>query len=429
MNRSESRDLLLFGGSLLLALAQNESRNPLVGRIYFVFVTRDLGKASLLKRSRRHPKLGDTDIDKKIEFLSMEEGLSRAASAGVIILGGPTHIVRGIARSIAPYCESRNPIIITTNKGIEAVFRGGKYESYKTTDVVIEEEFKGKVRHAFMGGASFAKGLAREEFTVNYLASRDIQLAKELAEWLSTDSAKFIPTDQMGLQWVAVFKHVGAVLAGMTMGLNSAENTRAAIVGRTFRDMSAFCEAKGIASEILQGPGLEDLVLCSGEGSSHYKLGIKIAKAYKRRSDPRKRFRIYRSFSRVWLALRSRTLGRIVSASKDLYVEILVDAIASSVTDVVESIFYPPALIEKVRERVREISESSKSVSLDPSDEVFYSLPSLQREIVRLKLTGKIVTVRELYRYSRGQQSPEETIDRIKKAIVAEGWEEKGRAE
>ena len=112
-----------------------------------------------------------------------------------------------------------------------------------------------------------------------------------------------------------------------------------------------------------------------------------------------------------------------------MYVEILVDAIASSVTDVVESIFYPPALIEKVRERVREISESSKSVSLDPSDEVFYSLPSLQREIVRLKLTGRIVTVRELYRYSRGQQSPEETIDRIKKAIVAEGWEEKGRAE
>ena len=396
--------LIVGGGPLAFAIAQLLSLNNEI-EIDVHVVARDRKLVSKVNRRHQHPKLSGIELEERIMVLEMETHLvEEVIEADVIFLCVPTRSLREVATQVK-CCGEGKPIVVTVNKGLED-------KTHKLAHQIIEEVFEGKVYHLHWGGASFAKGIALQEFTIAYLASADVSLARELADLLSLEQVRIIPTDQVeGLELVGALKQIPAVFAGMTIGLNQGENARAQIVGQSLRETKLFCEKSGVDLASFLGPGIEDLFLsATSEGSNHYKLGLTLGRRFLLAQNPKRRFKVYRTISELLAKWKKRRQTHVIQRSGELYREVLLKAFVTGmhgIVDVAEVVLYPPLLSE----RIREITEVGQSIS--PHLEVFecfYSLPSIRMRSVELGIQEDLLNTRELYKYSCGEQSPQEAV-------------------
>jgi len=192
--------------------------------------------------------------------LAVTGDLAQACQAAALLLVVPAQVLHGFAESLRPHLKPGRPLVICA-KGIE------KNSGKLVTEVAAEALPDAAL--AILSGPSFARDVAMGLPTAVTIAAQD-GLAEQLQQALG--SATFRPyasDDLTGVALGGAAKNVYAIACGVVEGMALGENARAALLARSFAELSRLGEQLGAKRETLMGlSGLGDLVLTATSKSS-----------------------------------------------------------------------------------------------------------------------------------------------------------------
>jgi len=199
--------------------------------------------------------------------LAVTGDLKEACQAEALLLVVPAQVLHAFAEGLRPHLKTGQPVVICA-KGIE------KNSGKLVTEVAAETLPDAAL--AILSGPSFARDVAMGLPTAVTLAAPD-GLAERLQGGLG--SATFRPyasDDLTGVALGGAAKNVYAIACGVVEGMKLGENARAALLARSFAELSRFGEALGAKRETLMGlSGLGDLVLtATSKSSRNFSYGV-----------------------------------------------------------------------------------------------------------------------------------------------------------
>jgi len=179
--------------------------------------------------------------------------LAEAAETDALLVVVPAQHLRASLRALASTLRETTPVVLCA-KGIE---RGtGKL----MTEILIEE-IPG-CEPAILSGPSFARDVARGLPTAVTIAAR-MEVALKLQTALGhTTFRPYASDDVTGVALGGAAKNVYAIACGIVDGMGLGESARAALLARSFAELTRLGSALGAKPETLMGlSGLGDLVL------------------------------------------------------------------------------------------------------------------------------------------------------------------------
>jgi len=221
-----------------------------------------------LSRNREHPKLlAGILIDEDIAVTSSLEGLD---NQNLVILATPSFAVRSTARLLAEGGLPGSIPVACVSKGLEA-------DTYKPLSDVMEEELRSPV--VILSGPSHAEEVARGVATTVVAASRSRAAAETVQDILMNETFRiYVQDDVLGVEYGGALKNVIALAAGVLDGLESGDNTKAALMTRGIAEIARLGVARGAKAETFAGlSGVGDLIVtCSSMHSRNRRCGILI---------------------------------------------------------------------------------------------------------------------------------------------------------
>eukprot|EP00639_Heterosigma_akashiwo_P017014 CAMPEP_0206383914 /NCGR_PEP_ID=MMETSP0294-20121207/14249_1 /ASSEMBLY_ACC=CAM_ASM_000327 /TAXON_ID=39354 /ORGANISM="Heterosigma akashiwo, Strain CCMP2393" /LENGTH=239 /DNA_ID=CAMNT_0053834097 /DNA_START=641 /DNA_END=1356 /DNA_ORIENTATION=- len=148
-------------------------------------------------------------------------------------------------------------------------------------DEILRQTLGQDGSYAYMSGPSFAREMALEQATAVVFASRDEQLAEDLALAFSGPSFKcFTTTDVIGLEIGGAVKNVVALAAGMCEGLDLGTNAKAGLVTRGCAEMRRLATLMGGRASTVSGlSGVGDaFATCFGPLSRNRSFGYRLGR-------------------------------------------------------------------------------------------------------------------------------------------------------
>ena len=232
-----------FGTALAAAAQRTGARVSLWGR--------DAARVAAMRGTRHNPRLPDYHL---AEGIVPTASLAEAAQADALIITVPTQALRENIQALASMGAGAAPLIVAA-KGIERV------SGLLVTDVVRAVLPDAPV--AMLSGPGFAADIAAGFPAALTLAAEDADLAKRLAEALSSPAFRlYAASDLRGVEIGGAAKNVLAIAAGVAAGKGFGESTIAALLSRCFAELTRFGVAHGARAETLAGlSGLGDLIL------------------------------------------------------------------------------------------------------------------------------------------------------------------------
>jgi glycerol-3-phosphate dehydrogenase (NAD(P)+) len=201
--------------------------------------------------------------------LSVTGDLEKACKGDAVLLAVPAQVLHGFADGLKPYIRAGQPLVICA-KGIE---KG----SGKLVTEVVGEALPGAAL-AILSGPSFARDVAQGLPTAVTIAAKG-DLAAQLQESLGSASFRPYASDDLtGVALGGAAKNVYAIACGVVEGMGLGENARAALLARSFAELSRLGERLGAKRETLMGlSGLGDLVLTATSPSSrNFSAGMEL---------------------------------------------------------------------------------------------------------------------------------------------------------
>ena len=132
---------------------------------------------------------------------------------------------------------------------------------------------------AVLTGPGFAHDIAMGKPTAMTLATDDPELGTQLQEVLSTQNLRlYLSDDMIGAQLGGALKNVYAIGCGIVIGAGLGDSARAALMTRSFAEMSRLATALGAKTETLIGlSGFGDLILTSTSPlSRNFAFGLRV---------------------------------------------------------------------------------------------------------------------------------------------------------
>jgi glycerol-3-phosphate dehydrogenase (NAD(P)+) len=198
--------------------------------------------------------------------------LGAAAQAEAIFLAAPAQHLRATVTALRPYLRSATPMVLCA-KGIE-----------HDTGLLLTEVLSAVVpdcESAILSGPSFARDAALGLPTAVTIAAAKMEIAARLQATMAHDTFRpYASDDLVGVALGGAAKNVYAICCGIVAGMNLGESARAALLARSFAELSRLGEALGARRETLMGlSGLGDLVLTATSPTSrNYAAGLALGK-------------------------------------------------------------------------------------------------------------------------------------------------------
>jgi len=190
------------------------------------------------------------------EAIAATGDMAEAAAADALLLVVPAQHLRASLAAL----DAAKPVVLCA-KGIE-----------KTTGKLLTEvlrEAAPKAEPAILSGPSFARDVSRGLPTAVTIAAR-MEIALRLQATLGHTSFRpYASDDLIGVALGGAAKNVYAIACGIVDGLGLGESARAALIARSFAELSRLGTALGARGETLMGlSGLGDLVLTATSTTS-----------------------------------------------------------------------------------------------------------------------------------------------------------------
>jgi glycerol-3-phosphate dehydrogenase (NAD(P)+) len=260
MTEAFSRIAVLGAGAWGTALAITAEA---AGRAVCLWV-RESEVLAEIKAGRPNPFLPGVALP---EGLKATADLKEAATADALLLAVPAQKLHGFVGALKPYLKAGTPLVICA-KGID-----------KDTGLLVNEMMENAAPDAaiaILSGPSFARDVALGLPTAVTVAAKG-ELAARLQLSLSTPVFRpYASDDVTGVALGGAAKNVYAIACGVVDGLGLGENARAALLARSFAELTRLGLALGAKRETLEGlSGLGDLVLtATSKSSRNFSFGV-----------------------------------------------------------------------------------------------------------------------------------------------------------
>lgn len=220
--------------------------------------------------------LKDIKLNENITFtLDIEECIK---DKDIVVIVTPSFAMKKTAEKISQFITNQTPIIIAT-KGLDV-------ETMETMSTVVRRYIK-NTPILTLSGPSHAEEVARLIPTAVVIAGQqeDKDLVTQMRDTLmiSPYLRMYSSLDQKGVEISGALKNVYAIASGIIHGLNLGDNTKAALVTRSLKEMVRFAKQIEAKESTLYGlSGVGDLIVtCMSPLSRNFRLGIRLAKGDK----------------------------------------------------------------------------------------------------------------------------------------------------
>ena len=206
------------------------------------------------------------------ETVRLTDDISEVRGKELAVFCVPTSGTRAVCEQAAKFIEPQT-IAVNTAKGLEN-------GTLKTIDVVTKESLPDNPV-AILTGPSHAEELARGIPTTVVVASDDREVSKRVQKMLMTEKLRVYSNDDvLGCELGGSLKNIIALAAGVCDGLGLGDNTKAALMTRGIREISALGAAMGAEPKTFAGlSGIGDLIVtCCSMHSRNRRAGILIGK-------------------------------------------------------------------------------------------------------------------------------------------------------
>lgn len=188
----------------------------------------------------------------------------------ILILAVPSKAIRSVSKSLKNIIKD-NQIVVNVAKGLEE-------DTLETMTDIIEEELKDKnPKVAVLSGPSHAEEVGRGIPTTCVVSAHNKELTLYLQNVFMNPSFRvYTSPDMLGVEIGGALKNVIALAAGIADGLNYGDNTKAALITRGIKEISALGVAMGGEQSTFYGlTGLGDLIVtCASMHSRNRRAGI-----------------------------------------------------------------------------------------------------------------------------------------------------------
>ena len=188
----------------------------------------------------------------------------------ILILAVPSKAIRSVSKSLKNIIKD-NQIIVNVAKGLEE-------DTLETMTDIIEEELKEKKPQvAVLSGPSHAEEVGKGIPTTCVVSAHNKELTLYLQNIFMNPSFRvYTSPDMLGIEIGGALKNVIALAAGIADGLNYGDNTKAALITRGIKEISALGVAMGGEQSTFYGlTGLGDLIVtCASMHSRNRRAGI-----------------------------------------------------------------------------------------------------------------------------------------------------------
>jgi glycerol-3-phosphate dehydrogenase (NAD(P)+) len=165
--------------------------------------------------------------------------------------------------------------LVSATKGLE----DGSF--LRMTEVLAEYSGGREASLSALSGPSFAAELATNHPTAATLGCADEAAAEAVQSALSGGCLRvYRNADVLGVEYGGALKNVIAIATGISDGLGFGTNSRAALITRGLKELTALATARGGEPTTMMGlAGLGDLVLtCTGPLSRNRKVGVELGR-------------------------------------------------------------------------------------------------------------------------------------------------------
>jgi glycerol-3-phosphate dehydrogenase (NAD(P)+) len=203
--------------------------------------------------------------------LAVTGDVAQACKADALLLAVPAQVLHAFADHLGPFLAPGTPLVICA-KGIE------KGSGKLVTEMLAEALPQAAL--AILSGPSFARDVAHGLPTAVTLAAKGELAARLQASLGSAAFRPYASDDLIGVALGGAAKNVYAIACGVVEGMGLGENARAALLARSFAELSRLGEQLGARRETLMGlAGLGDLVLTATSVSSrNFSFGVALGK-------------------------------------------------------------------------------------------------------------------------------------------------------
>lgn len=184
----------------------------------------------------------------------------------------PSHAVREVARSLAPWLK-QDAILISGTKGIEP-------DTSDLMSQVLCEELPGR-RIGVLSGPNLAREIAEKKLTGTVIASKDRELCDMVQKVMGNSYFRIYSNDDpTGVELAGTLKNIYAVLSGIANAMGLGANTGAMLITRSLAEMSRYAASQGANPASYLGlSGVGDLIAtCSSPLSRNYQIGLRVGR-------------------------------------------------------------------------------------------------------------------------------------------------------
>lgn len=249
-----------WGTAMAMCLANN-------GHDILVWSRKEETTCELEKTYINEKYLPGVVLPENIKFTS---DISKCADGDVIIVATPSHTVRQVCNTIAPFIKD-GQIIVSISKGFDE-------EKYNRLSQVIQEEIP-NCTVAAMSGPSHAEEVVKKLPTTNVVGCKALEVATYIQKIFMSENFRIYTTDDIiGVELGGSLKNVIALCAGVSDGLGYGDNTKAALMTRGMAEIIRLGLAMGAKYETFTGlSGIGDLIVtCTSMHSRNRRAGILI---------------------------------------------------------------------------------------------------------------------------------------------------------
>ena len=207
------------------------------------------------------------------ETVRATAALAGMAACDALLIVAPAQHLRETLAALAPALRDGTPLMLCA-KGIE------KGSGLLLTEVL--REVAPKAEPAILSGPSFARDVGKGLPTAVTIAARLDIAARLQASLAHAQFRPYASDDLTGVALGGAAKNVYAIGCGIADGLGLGESARAALLARSFAELSRLGEALGARTETLMGlSGLGDLVLTAASPSSrNFAFGQRLGQGF-----------------------------------------------------------------------------------------------------------------------------------------------------
>ena len=195
--------------------------------------------------------LADVELPLSIRVTSE---LGDCVDADLIVFVTPSKALRTVAAQLQPFVKNAAAIMLSCTKGIE------HGSGLRMSEIVAEYFPRNAI--AVLSGPNLAVEVARGLPTATVLGCRQTDVAASLQQHLGSERFRVYTSHEVaGIELGGALKNIFAISAGVSDGFGFGDNSKAALVNRSFAELLRVGVAMGGEPATFQGlSGAGDLI-------------------------------------------------------------------------------------------------------------------------------------------------------------------------